>query len=216
MRASRPLILFDIDGTLVRRAGPHHRNALIEAVRQVLGVETRNDNIPVHGMLDRDILLQMMANAGVASRRAVAALPAIYRAAERYYLRNVPVLRRKTCPGVRPLLNRLERREAVLGLVTGNLTRIGWKKLERADLARYFRFGIFGEVARTRSDLARLAVRYAAQRGWANGDCRGALIGDTPNDVTAGRAAGLDTIAVATGLCSLEELQVLGRHSLHP
>lgn len=210
MRAARPLILFDIDGTLVRRAGPHHRDALIEGVREVLGAETRNDNIPVHGMLDRDILIRMLGNAGVARRRAVAALPAIYRAAERYYLRNVPVLRRKTCPGVRPLLNRLERHGAVLGLVTGNLTRIGWKKLERADLARYFRFGIFGETARTRSDLARLAVRYAAERGWANGDSRRVLIGDTPNDVAAGRAAGLETVAVATGLCSLEELQPSG------
>ena len=50
------LILFDIDGTLVRRAGPHHRQALVDAVRQVTGVETNTDGIPVHGMLDPDIL----------------------------------------------------------------------------------------------------------------------------------------------------------------
>ncbi len=204
------LALFDIDGTLTRRAGPTHRDALVVGVREVLGVESRNDNIAVHGKLDTEILLEMMANAGVPRRKARAALPAIYRAAERYYLRSVPVLRRKTCPGVRRLLARLKRSGAVLGVVSGNLERIGWKKLERADLARYFRYGMFCERAPTQTGLARLAVREAEKRRWINGRWRGVLIGDTPNDVEAGRASGLDTIAVATGLCSLEELATSG------
>ncbi|MBI3697770.1 MAG: HAD family hydrolase [Acidobacteria bacterium] len=204
---SSPLVLFDIDGTLTRRAGPHHRDALVVGVRRVLGVETRNDNIAVHGKLDTEILLEMMANAGVPAGRARAALPAIYRAAERYYLRHVPVLRRKTCPGVRRLLYTLKRRGAVLGLVSGNLERIGWKKLERADLARYFRFGTFSEMAPTRSGLVYRAVRYARRRGWINGASRCVLIGDTPNDVEAGRNNGLETIAVATGLSPLGELR---------
>src|ERR1022692_2788549 len=37
------LVLFDIDGTLVRRAGPHHRQALVDAVRRVTGLETSTD-----------------------------------------------------------------------------------------------------------------------------------------------------------------------------
>ena len=204
------LALFDIDGTLVRRAGPAHRNALVEAVRQVLGIETRNDNIPMHGKLDTEILLEMMGHAGVGRRRARAALAKICRAAEEYYPRHVPVLRRKTCPGVRRLLARLQRKGAVLGLVSGNLTRIGWKKLERADLARYFQFGIFAQMAPTRTDMVRLAVRHAEQHRWINGSSRRVLIGDTPNDVTAGRANGIETIAVATGVCPLEELEASG------
>ena len=39
---ARALILFDIDGTLLRRSGPHHRDALVEAVRRVSGLETTN------------------------------------------------------------------------------------------------------------------------------------------------------------------------------
>jgi phosphoglycolate phosphatase-like HAD superfamily hydrolase len=205
------LVLFDIDGTLLRRAGPHHRDALIHGVRKVLGVETRNDNIAVHGKLDPEILLEMMANAGISRRRARTALPAIHRAAERHYIRNVPVLRRKTCPGVRRLLGWLQRRGVLLGLVTGNLERIGWKKLERAALDQYFQFGAFAEMAPTRAGLARLALRQAAQQG-GGGDRngkgpRGVLIGDTPNDVAAGKTAGLETIAVGTGLSSIEELR---------
>ena len=50
------LVLFDIDGTLVRRAGPHHRQALVDAVRDITGIETTTEGIPVQGMLDPDIL----------------------------------------------------------------------------------------------------------------------------------------------------------------
>lgn len=204
------LALFDIDGTLLRRAGPAHRDALVFAVREVLRVETRNDNIPLHGMLDPDILLTMMSNAGVARATAVQALPAVFQAAERYYASQPADLRDKACPGVRALLRRLERQGVLIGLVTGNLCRIGWKKLERADLDQYFLFGVFGEMAPTRIELARMAVRHARTRGWANGLAPGFLIGDTPNDVEAGRASGLDTVGVATGLSSFEELRAAG------
>ena len=204
------LALFDIDGTLTRRAGPTHRDALVAAVGRVLGVETRNDNIPVQGMLDQDILMKMMANAGVPARRARAALPAICRAAVRWYLPRVPDLRRRVAPGARRLLYRLERRGAVLGIVSGNLERIGWKKLDRAGLDHYFRFGVFADEALTRTELVALALRHAAGRGWFNGAGRAVLVGDTPNDVEAGRANGIETIAVATGLSTMEELRASG------
>jgi len=37
MHSAPALVLFDIDGTLVRRAGPHHRQALVDAVHRVTG-----------------------------------------------------------------------------------------------------------------------------------------------------------------------------------
>jgi phosphoglycolate phosphatase-like HAD superfamily hydrolase len=91
--------------------------------------------------------------------------------------------------------------------VTGNLTRIGWKKLERADLADYFRFGAFGEMAPTRADLVGLALAHARQHGCMNGHSRCVLVGDTPQDVRAGQAHGLQTLGVATGLSTRDELE---------
>ncbi|HTC91531.1 MAG TPA: hypothetical protein VK686_24670, partial [Bryobacteraceae bacterium] len=58
-------MLFDIDGTLIRRAGPHHREALVEAIRRTAGVETTTEGVPVAGMLDRSILTVMMQRAGM-------------------------------------------------------------------------------------------------------------------------------------------------------
>jgi phosphoglycolate phosphatase-like HAD superfamily hydrolase len=199
------LILFDIDGTLVRRAGPHHRQALVDAVRQVTGIETTTDGIPVHGMLDPDILKQMMRAAGIDEAKIWPALPAIIAAAQYVYQTGVPDLRDKVCPGVEPLLDYLRERGTVLALVTGNLTRIGWRKLERAGLDHYFHFGAFGEMAPTRGGLARLAIERARREGTADG--RISLIGDATQDVIAARENGIRSIAVRTGITPAEDLE---------
>ncbi len=69
LKHSGALVLFDIDGTLIRRAGPHHREALVEAIRRTAHVETTTEGVPVAGMLDRDILTTMMLRAGMPRSR---------------------------------------------------------------------------------------------------------------------------------------------------
>jgi phosphoglycolate phosphatase-like HAD superfamily hydrolase len=104
-------------------------------------------------------------------------------------------------------LRRLEQAGVPLGLVTGNLSRIGWTKLERAGLRRFFRFGAFAEQGSTRAALARQAVRQARAAGWIGRGTVISLIGDHPNDILAARRNRLRAIAVATGLSSREELE---------
>lgn len=201
------LVLFDIDGTLIRRAGPHHREALVEAIRRTVSLETTTDGVPVAGMLDRDIIATMLTRAGMRPGAIKKAMPTIIKHAQSIYVRNSPNLARKVCPGVRRVLGRLQRRGVVVGLVTGNLTRIGWRKMERAGLRPYFRFGAFAELANDRSGLVRFAIRHALRQGWIGRESQISLIGDHPNDVLAARANGIRAIAVATGLTALEELQ---------
>ncbi len=205
--AYRAVVLFDIDGTLVRRAGPHHREALVVGIRRATGLETTTDGIPVHGMLDPDIITAMMRRAGERRGRIRAAMPDIVTAAEQHYLRVCPRLEDKHCPGVAPLLARLTRNGVLLGLVTGNLTRIGWRKLQRAGLRQFFRFGAFGEMAPTRTALARLAIRQARREGWIGRETPISLVGDAPADVLAARGNHIVSIAVATGLTPMPELR---------
>lgn len=212
----RALVLFDIDGTLVRRAGPHHREALVHAIRRVARLETTTEGIPVQGMLDPDILTRMMLRAGASRGVIRKAMPDLIRAAERHYLRVCPALHTKHCPGVEPLLERLVRRRILVGLVTGNLTRIGWRKLERAGLRDYFRFGAFGEMAPTRAALARLAIRQARSSGWIDRATPVSLIGDAPADVRAARANRIRIIAVQTGITPPEELRAQAPDFLLP
>jgi phosphoglycolate phosphatase len=202
----KALVLFDIDGTLLRRAGPHHRQALVDAVRRVAAVESTTEYIPVQGMLDRDILTQMLVNAGVSAGRIRGYMPDMVALAQRIYARTCPDLRRRVCPGARMLLYRLSRRGIPAGLVTGNLTCIGWKKMERAGLKPYLRFGVFAELAKDRAGLVRIAIRHARREGWIGRSSPAALIGDHPNDIQAARANGVRAIAVATGVVSADEL----------
>jgi phosphoglycolate phosphatase-like HAD superfamily hydrolase len=201
------LALFDIDGTLLRRAGPHHREALVEAIRKTTGLATTTDRIPLYGMLDPVIVAEMLRRAGTAERAIREALPEVVRRAQSIYARRCPDLARKTCPGVRRLLTQLERHGVAMGLVTGNLTRIGWKKMERAGLKGYFRFGAFGEMAENRAGLVRLAVEEARRRGWIDGGTPVSFIGDAPNDILAAQAAEVRSIAVATGMMTMAQLR---------
>ena len=107
-------------------------------------------------------------------------------------------------------------RGILLGLVTGNFTRIGWRKLERAGLRDYFRFGAFGEMAKTRAGLAKMAIRESHKRSWIDRHTPVSLIGDSPADVLAARSNRIRAIAVATGLTSVAELQAEGPDILLP
>ena len=204
------LVLFDIDGTLLRRAGPHHRQALVEAVRRVTGVETSTEGVPVAGMLDRDILAVMLSRGGVSAAAIRRAMPEMVERAQSIYARRCPDLRCKVCPGARGLLYKLSRRGVATGLVTGNLTRIGWTKMDRAGLKSYFRFGAFAELAKDRAGLVKIAMRHARSEGWIGRGSVVALVGDHPNDIRAARANGVRAVAVATGIIEAEEL---ARHS---
>lgn len=207
METPRALVLFDIDGTLLRRAGPHHRQALEDAVRQVTGQAASTDGVPLAGMLDSQILGRMMAAAGIPAAEARRRLPEIMRKAQNLYVRRCPDLRGKVCPGVRATLARLARGQAVVGLVTGNLSRIAWMKMERSGLREHFRFGAFAEQGRTRAQLIRRAVREARERGWVGRGVLVTMVGDHPNDILAAREAGVRSLALGTGVVPLEELE---------
>jgi len=173
---------------------------LVDAVREVAGIETTTDGIPVHGMLDPDILNLMMNAAGISSESAASMMPAIIKRAQDIYETIAPDLRHCACPGAVDILRKLEASGVALALVTGNLTRIGWRKLERAGMNAYFRFGAFGEMAPTRGGLARLAIERARIEGLIGSGSAIALIGDAPQDVTAARENDVLSIAVRTGI----------------
>jgi phosphoglycolate phosphatase-like HAD superfamily hydrolase len=215
-QTAEAMVLFDIDGTLIRRAGPHHRQALVEAVRQVTGLETTTDGIAVQGMLDRDIVTEMMSAAGASPEMIQQAMPEVVLRAQANYDLSCPDLRQKVCPGVRILLNRLERRNIVAGLVTGNLSAIGWKKMEHAGLKSYFRFGAFAEFAWDRAGLVEIAIRRAKDENWIGQETPISLVGDHQNDILAARANRIRSIAVATGLSQASELAPLKPDVLIP
>jgi phosphoglycolate phosphatase len=202
------LVLFDIDGTLVRGAGPHHKNSLIEGIRKVTGLSTTFDDVPTAGMLDRDLIANVLRKVGHSERRIRMALRQIMAECQACYLATCTLdLKSNVCMGVPEFLAQLKARGAVLGLVTGNLSQIGWRKIELAGLGAYFSVGAFAEDGTTRTRLAQVAARRARKQGMIGTNSSISLIGDHANDVEAAKRNGFRAVAVATGITSLEELR---------
>ncbi len=176
-------------------------------ILNVTGLRTTLDGVPTSGMLDRDLIRLAMRRSGASNKRISSLLPQIMHESEQAYLRRCPAdLKPKLCPGIPDLLCTLEREGAVLALVTGNLTGIGWKKMECAGLRRHFPLGAFSRDGLTRADLAQAAARSASRKRLLCSSFRVLLIGDHPNDIAAARQNGFGSVAVATGLISEEEL----------
>ena len=204
------LVLFDIDGTLLRGAGPHHKMALVEGIRRVTGLNSSLDGIDTSGKLDRDLITSMLVASGATRRDVRSAMNEIVQACQNAYLESCAEdLTSKVCAGACEILAALHARGAVLGLVTGNLSQIGWKKMELAGLRQYFQIGAFSEQARTRSRLARIAAFQARRQGLTSPDCSVSLIGDHANDILAAKSNGFQSVAVATGFTPMEELRQL-------
>lgn len=202
------LVLFDIDGTLMRGAGPDHKNALIAGAHSVLGVSCTLDNVDTSGRLDRDLLAIMLANAGVGKRSVAANLKRMMEASQIHYAEQCRAdLTSKVCPGVREILERLNAAGIPMGLVTGNLSAIAWRKLELAGIHQYFSFGAFAEQARSRARLALIASWQARRAGLVTKGCSVTLVGDHANDIGAAQANGFRSVAVATGVMPPEQLE---------
>lgn len=209
MSQAPPLLLFDIDGTLMRKSGPHHRQVLVDAVKLVTGLDATTDHIPVQGMLDRDILAWMLRDAGASATKIQRAMPEVVTQAQSLYQDRCPNLRNRVCPGVRMLLSRITRRKIKAGLVTGNLSAIGWRKVENAGLKHHFHFGAFAEEGKDRASLAAKAIAQARRNNWITKNSAIALFGDHENDILAAKANGIQSVSVATGLSPAEDLAKL-------
>ncbi len=115
--------------------------------------------------------------------------------------------------GVVAALERLATQPVIPSLLTGNILQVARLKLDLMGLSSYFNFdvGAFGSDHHIRSNLVPIAAARAEQRygrPFVGQDV--VVIGDTPNDIACGRAAGARTVAVATGPFSVAELQGMG------
>lgn len=207
-----PLLLFDIDGTLVLTGGAGGR-AMTRAFADVFGVKDAFRGVAMPGRTDPVIVADAMARAGLASEPAsLARFRARYFDCLREEVTQPGEGRRGVMPGIRPLLETLASRDdVVVALLTGNYAEAARIKLEFYDLWHFFRFGAFGADAPTRDGLVPIALARAREDGSSDGTlARVIVIGDTPLDVASAHAAGSFAVAVATGGSSAAELAHAG------
>lgn len=200
------LLLFDIDGTLLRVTGGTDR-AVAHAVSTVTGQSVSTDGVSFSGRTDPEIFRDVLRASGVADPAPVLedVLEAYVEAAQQT-IRPADV---EPLPGIPALLSTLsDRTDVFLGLLTGNVEPIAYHKLRGAGLSDVFSVGAFGSDNADRAALPPVAVRRASSRSGRSFSIPDTvIIGDTHNDIRCARAAGSRCVAVCTGRYSRAELE---------
>ena len=210
----RTLLLFDIDGTLIL-SGRAGLRALDRVFEQATGVAGGFNNVNAAGRTDGYLLEEACRRAGIELT------PDLRRTLQTRYcevLQDEILLpgegRKSVMPGVRPLIDTLQRRDdVVLALLTGNYRDSARIKLEHFDLWSPFQFGAFADDATDRNLLVPIALRRAREAGHDSQHERVIVIGDTPLDVECAKAGGVRALGVATGSHSVEELREAGAYA---
>ena len=213
------LVLFDIDGTLLRGDGAARR-AFEGALTEVFG-SSGDPRVRYDGKTDRQIAREVMRGEGYDDAEIDRRLDATVAGYLERLRREVADGARhfERLPGVNELLDALEPMDdVVLGLLTGNVAGGASVKLAAAGIDRArFRVNAFGCDAEHRPDLPAVARQRAQELlgiELAGDDL--VVVGDTPADIQCARPLGARSVGVTTGRYSAEELAEHGPSAVIP
>ena len=208
------LILWDVDGTLVR-TGPHGREAFGVAFAAVFGRETDVSGLPMAGRTDHAITMALLEDEGIehGESHVESVLGELTAALEAR--REEIAAEGSATPGAREALEAVAREDGLTqSLLTGNIEVNAALKLSAFGLEDLvdLEIGGYGSDPHTsRADLVGAAREKAARlRSLRVAPADTVLIGDTPLDVEAAHTAGARAVAVATGPYGVEELSRTG------
>lgn len=205
------LVLFDIDGTLIRggRAGRRSLGFAFQETFALEDAESFMKQVAFNGRTDPIIVRDIARVAGIEAADLESRLESLFES----YLRHLNEITRSSgavlCPGLPGLLDRLKEYPGVtLGLLTGNIEAGARVKLNPFDLNRYFAEGGFGSDSEDRGTIAAIARRkFEVLAGHPIAPENVLVIGDTEHDVACGRVNGFRTLAVGTGGVPAETLR---------
>jgi len=207
MNAPSKLLLFDIDGTMLKAPSGQ---VLIETIAEQLGRPIDNHHEIYLGGTDLTVVPELLERNNIQVEDVDAFTQIVL---QDYDQRVTSALEApgkvRLLEGTKALVEYLnELPQFALGLVTGN-TKVGaYAKLTPPGLADYFKFGAFGDDHGNRDLLPPLAVDRANQHHdteffkentW--------IIGDTQKDIRCAKANGLRCLAVASGWIDADTLQ---------
>ncbi len=199
MQMRTRLVLFDIDGTLIRTGGAGVR-AFAATAAHAFERPGGTDRLHFHGRTDVSLVREFLRSNGFPDTEANVA-----RFLEVYVHMLDDELRRhrgEICPGIPRLLEDLQREPEppVVGLLTGNIALGAELKLRAHGLEDLFVLGAFGNDHEDRNQLAHIALKRGAS--WLGRALTGdeiVVVGDTRADIECARAIGARSVAVATG-----------------
>lgn len=211
----KTLILFDIDGTLVRTEEASLL-AWNSCLSSILGSEvdiqkltqSNHSTLQMDGTTDLKLFEEVLEALNISQEKIRSYVHLFFQrlpdCLEKAFTTKPPC----SCPGVKSLLKGiLSSTTAEIALLTGNSLNSGLVKLKACDVDLSFfnlEFSAFGDTERVRSHLVEKVIKDSRHMLWD----RVIIIGDTPEDVKAAKDNDCISVAVATGRYSVQDLQV--------
>jgi phosphoglycolate phosphatase len=196
-----PLVLFDVDGTLLLSHDEVYVEANRDALNEVYGIAPEGPDVPGDTALAHT--RRALREAGLSDTEIDSGLPAWCEAFSRRYvelLAHADTSGWRIAPDVSTVLEQIGTR----ALLTGNPEPVARARMDRMGLAAFFADGqgAFGCERERRVALFHLARERAAD--WPAKQTVG--VGDTPLDIHTAHESGVHSIAVTTGRYSAWEL----------
>jgi phosphoglycolate phosphatase len=217
----RRLVLWDIDGTLIRTGGVSG-DVMDTAVEDVVGGRGRPWVVERRGRTDHFILSELMTLAGVPVSDQLRLMPIVVARSEELLRARIDQIASQgwICAGVEAVLEELCCVDNVVqSVLTGNSQANARTKLAAFGLERFLDLdvGAFGDGRADRSELLGHALELSRSRCGQDYECGQIwLVGDTPHDLACARSGGVRCLLVATGLYEYEELERVRPDALLP
>jgi phosphoglycolate phosphatase len=200
------LLLFDIDGTLLKPVG-FGKKAFLKAFGKLHGSLPETD-FSYDGLLDHEIASKSLEYRGIApTEDKINELLDSYVALLPSEIPEDPSL--WLCPNIPNLLSEAGQKGFCLAVVTGNVRESAGIKLESTKLSGFFPAGAFGCDAKKRWELIPIAIERAGDYyKYDFSKEETFMVGDSIRDIEAARIAGVKSICVATGLAPFSLLSL--------
>lgn len=199
------LILFDIDGTLTYHVGPRRwEDQYAYGIKVAYGLDINEDFGKYNGNVEYQMAWDILRTHGVTEVEFKTHYDRYLHAMYEHLVswshkgevfqaiadaKKMVTLLKESYPDI------------VRGVLTGNAKKIATWKLEHAGYGESFQFGMYGDDATNRIELAKRvfeATKKELSLDFAPQDI--IVIGDTIHDIRCGKAIGAVTIAVTTGM----------------
>ncbi len=202
----KPILLFDIDGTLMHVKHAFTRN-LISDILNDFGIRSNpleDGSYSFAGRTDKEIFTKL-----ISAEKNSSQLYDEVREKYLYYMKHTFSTSDADCiDGAMELVEFGKKEQYQMGLCTGNFRESAFYKVDAAGYQNTFLFGGFGCNHADRKHLpAEASADFENLNGFRPAPDRFVVIGDTPNDIRCAKHFGAISVAVSTGSFTEKELK---------
>ncbi len=212
----KKLVLFDIDGTLIRHFGSHETvnvgfNRFCYAISHVFHIHvTADPKVHYHGSVDRAILFDIAQDHGITKAQFDEKWNEIKSAVIDYAHTQETKPVYEAIPDAVTLLHLLRKKsdQYLLGVLTGNVEKMAYWKLSHVGIdPALFSLFVTSDEFEDRISLAKsVFAKVEKEAGISVAAKDTYVIGDAVGDVRCAHAIGATSIIVTTGRHKREEL----------